>query len=50
MATKSTIPIKKKKTKKKPEEPFKLDMSFDEAVALTLKPNQPAKHKKKPLL
>jgi hypothetical protein len=46
MATKSnTEKIKKKK--KKPEEPFKLDLGFDEAVSLTLIPNEPSKKKKK---
>jgi hypothetical protein len=33
---------KKKKAEKKPEKPFKMDMTFDEALELTLKPNPPA--------
>jgi hypothetical protein len=45
MATKTNAA--KIKKKKKPEEPFKLDISFDEAVLMTLKPNEPNKKRKK---
>lgn len=38
---------KKKKSKKNPEEPLKLNMSFEEAVSLSLKRKIPKKKTKK---